>query len=148
MTFDPKQFEEELDDCGGDVGLWSLRKERENSTFFGLEIDREKEKRLNYIKGLCRRLSELYDDVEFIDYPMTPDRRNGMAQLALPWLFDVAGDALPIMSKLYAAADFATLSSPYCSYDEEIDGDDVPEKKVFISFDVLDMWNTYGKGPF
>ena len=148
MKIDPQQFNDELEECGGDLGTWIERKERENRTFVGLEINPEKEKRLNYIKELCRQLHMLDNEIEVIEAPFTQDNRNGMAHIILPYLFEFSERTMPIMAKLYAAADFATMSCPYCIYDEEIDGDDVPKKEIAITFHVLDMWKTFGKGPF
>jgi len=149
MAIDAERFEDELEDCDGDIDEWMTRKGRENESFWGMELDPEKEKRLNYIKALCRKLHKLDKHIEYVDMPLTNRNRNGMAQVLFPPTYSAFRDVVAVLAKLYAVADDVALTCPYALYDEEIDGDEEPwPKEIVMTFGVHDMWLTYGKAPF
>lgn len=149
MANDANRFIEELEDCGGDIGLWHERKERENSSFWGFELDPQKVIRLITVKELCRKLHELDKHITFVDMPLENSNRHGSAQIVLPYVYFAHRDVAAVLSRLYAESDNVFLSCPYCAYDEEIDEDEEPgEKKILMTFCVEDMWQTYGKRPF
>lgn len=145
-----RRFEEEMEACGGDLELWEARKNRENESFMGFELEPEKVKRLNSMKALARRLAFLDSAIKYEERPATQDQRHMGVKLLLPPLYFTSDRRVSnTLAQLYAAADFVGMSCPFALYDEEIDGDEEPgEKLICMNFEVKDMWKSYGKMPF
>lgn len=140
---DAERFLEELEDCEDDIVAWSERKERENKSFWGFELDPEKEKRLNRLKALGKKLNSMDGRITCDELPFSNGNRHAAVRFRFPAsFFTFDKRIINAMAQLYAEADAVTLCSPYC-IDEE-DG----EKIIVMSFDVFDMWQTYGKAPF
>lgn len=144
-------FLAELEDCADDIGLWSDRKERQNNTFRGFEVNAEKVEKLERLKKLCERLAELDNAVHFEGVYMNSRAQDGMAKITLPALFFSSDRrVMNTLAKLFAEADQVFFSCPYAVYDEELAGDDdEPGEKILVMTFVVDnMWKIYMKAPF
>ena len=147
-----KRFLDELEASGDNIGLWADRKERENRTFTGLEVNPEKLKRLNEMRKLCQTLHKLNGDILYKELPFDSSNRHGGVQISfLPLEFITDKRITNIMAKLFARADHFTIIAPRLA-DEDSDDEDFTGaragREVAITFDVADMWQTYGKAPF
>ena len=145
------RFEEELEDCGGDIELWKYRKNRENESFRGLEIDPEKMKRLETIRAKCRALARLDSGVICLPNRLTPQNRNGVARISLPpVMFSSDGRVLSVLSELFRLADDVAMAAPRLVSEDEDDEFTGPRdgREIVLSFGVHNMWKTFIKAPF
>ena len=143
-------FLAELEDCADDIELWADRKERQNKTFHGIEVNAEKVAKLERLKKLCERLAELDEAIRFDGVTLNSRTRNGTAKITLPALFFSDNRrVMNTLAKLFAEADHVFISCPYALYDEEdAEGDEPGEKILVMTFAVADMWGVYMKAPF
>ncbi len=145
------RFEEELEDCGGDIELWKERKLRENESFFGLEIDPEKMKRLEKIRDMCLALARLDSGVICLPNRLTPENRHGTVQVSLPPLmFSADPRVTKILSDIFRLADAFSMAAPRLICEDEDDEFTGPRdgREIVLSFGVHNMWKVYGKAPF
>lgn len=149
---DMKRFLEELEDSGGDLEYWSERKDRENDSFYGFELNPENEKRLNTLKGYCETLTKLDKGILYYEGPLTNKNRHGSVRLSLPTLFFTSNKQVAqLLSKCFAIADYFTIAAPRLIDEDAEDEDFIGDRngrEVVITFNVAEMWKTYGKAPF
>ena len=152
---DYEKLNEELDDCGGDIELWKARKAAENDSFWGMELDPEKEKRLNRLTNMAKRLSRLDKGIKFIERPLTNADRHGSTSIEFPSTF-FASDARisKLLARLfYDSDDFSMSTMQRIDDPEEIERiareyGAIDGGKVRMSFTICDMWSVFGKAPF
>lgn len=153
MTDSMKNFDEELEACGGDIELWKARKNLENESFWGMEIDPAKKKRLDDLNARCAALAKMENRIRIIPSKLTPENRHGGVRLSLPpLLFVYDKRIMNCLSELFKLADDCVMSVPRL-FDDDDDDDDAyigprDGREIILSFYIHDMWQTYGKAPF
>lgn len=146
-----KRFDEELADSGDDIELWKMRKNMENESFWGMEIDPAKQERLEKLQARCILLAKRDHAIRYMPEELTPQNRNGTVRLSLPpVLFSFDKRVSSDLAALFKLADDFCISAPrLVSEDEEDEFLGTRDgKEILLTFGVHDMWKTYGKAPF
>jgi len=142
---DAKRFLEELEDCDGDIAAWNERKQRENNSFCGFEINPEKKAKLNRLNTLCKKLAALDHLIAVEKRPTSPEERSGMVAVIFPEVYAATDSRVSaLMAQIFAEADDFTISA----IESDEDGEIRSSGKVRITFCVMNMWSVYGKAPF
>lgn len=114
-----------------DVYKYAQDQAEENEEFWGTDLNSDKAERMNRIRSICIKLTDLDRAIIYDPLPFDNTNRNGGGRIRIPGVFFISDKRISdLLAELYKEADAVWMAAP--------------QGEISLTFDVLDVWNEHG----